>query len=170
MAAAAFSSPAAAAEASCPHAAARAASLTTGTARRTLLCLVNRVRRSHGLPRVRAERHLRRAATGHSDDMARRHYFAHDRAGGPPLASRVQATGYLDGVHAWFLGEALAWGSGTAAEPGQIMTALLNSPPHRAILLDPTYRDLGIGLTHAAPDGAGPDAMMVTLDFGRLQG
>jgi hypothetical protein len=52
----------------------------------------------------------------------------------------------------------------TVRDPG----SLLDSPPHRAILLDPGFRDLGIGAVHGAPQGPGAGALTVALDFGRV--
>jgi uncharacterized protein YkwD len=85
------------------------------------------------------------------------------------MASRVRSAGYLQSAREWWLGEALAWGSGGAGAPRAILRGLLNSPPHRAILLDPGFRDLGIGVVHGAPQGASAGALTVALDFGRVR-
>jgi hypothetical protein len=45
----------------------------------------------------------------------------------------------------------------------------MNSPPHRRVLLTPTWRDVGISALHvtAAPgDFGGDDVTLVTADFG----
>src|SRR4051794_9041096 len=60
----------------------------------SLLTTMNAARKSHGLPALRVDVHLVRAARGHSADMMRRQYFAHGSvaaravaagAPGPPL-------------------------------------------------------------------------------------
>jgi uncharacterized protein YkwD len=170
-AAAAFSSPAAAAKPSCAHASAAPSHLTTPVATHALQCLINGVRRAHHLRPVRAERHLRFAALRHADDMAGRDYFAHVSPGGTTMESRVRGAGYLRRVHEWWLGEALAWGNGGAGAPRAILRGLLASPPHRAILLDPAFRDLGIGVALGAPAAGktGGGALTVALDFGRVR-
>jgi uncharacterized protein YkwD len=168
-AAAAFSSPAAAAKASCAHASAAPSQLTTPAATHALRCLINGVRRTHGLRAVRAEPRLHRAALAHARDMASRDFFGHVSPGGATMERRVRHAGYLRGGREWWLGEALAWGGGGAGAPRAILRVLLASAPHRAILLDPAFRDVGIGVARGAPSGAGAGALTITLDFGRVR-
>jgi uncharacterized protein YkwD len=168
-AAAAFSSPAAAATPTrCAHASASPSQLTTRAAGRALLCLVNGVRAQHGLRAVRANGKLRVAARRHAGDMAAHDFFAHDSPAGTTVSSRVRSAGYLGGVREWWLGEALAWGKASAGAPRAILRGLLNSPPHRRILLDPNFRDLGVGVARGAPSGSDAGALTVDLDFGRV--
>lgn len=168
-AAAASSSPAAAAKPRCAHASASPSRLSAVAATHALECLINGVRRDHHLRAVRAERHLARAARRHSSDMTGHDYFGHVSPGGSTLRSRVKRAGYLGGVHEWWLGEALAWGTSGAGAPRAILRGLLDSPPHRAILLDPGFRDLGVGVAKGAPTASGASALTVTLDFGRVR-
>ncbi|HMJ37419.1 MAG TPA: CAP domain-containing protein [Baekduia sp.] len=168
-AAGASSSPATAAEPPCARASAAPAHLSTGAAGHALQCLVNQLRRTHGLRPVRAERHLHRAARNHARDMAARDFFAHVSPGGATMQSRVRHAGYLHGAREWWLGEALVWGRNDTGRPSAILRTLLSSPPHRAILLDPGFRDLGVGVARGAPRGAGSGALTVTLDFGRTR-
>ena len=168
-AAAASSSPAAAASLHCAHASASPSHLSTRVATHALRCLINDVREQHGLRPVRANARLGLAARRHAGDMATHDFFAHVSPGGGTMQSRVQRAGYLRSVHAWWLGEALAWGKARAGAPQAILRGLLNSPPHRAILLDPGFRDLGVGVVHGAPTGENAGALTVALDFGRVQ-
>jgi uncharacterized protein YkwD len=165
-AAAASSSPAAAADLTCANASASPAHLSTTAARHSLLCLVNRVRGAHGLRALRPEPRLLRAATGHAADMVSLEYFDHDGPDGT-LTSRVRATGYLRHTRRWRLGEALAWGRGRTGTPRGLLASLMASPPHRALLLDAGFRELGLGLAHGSPQGPGAAALTLTLDFGR---
>jgi uncharacterized protein YkwD len=166
-AAVACPAPVAAAGDRCADGSTTPAQLSTAAADHALRCLVNRVRHRHGLRPVRTERHLRRAAQRHADDMAERDFFAHISPGGTTLQARVRRSGYLRRAHAWWLGEALAWGRGDTGRPSSIVRSLLASPAHRALLLDPGFRDLGIGVARGTPHGAGAGALTVTLDFGR---
>jgi uncharacterized protein YkwD len=169
VAAAASSSPAAAAKPSgCAHASATPAHLAAAAAARTLQCLIAGVRREHGLPAVRVNGRLALAARRHAQDMASHDFFAHVSPGGKTVESRVKRAGYLGGVREWWLGEALAWGQARAGAPRAILRGLLSSPPHRAILLDPSFRDLGVGVAKGTPRGASHGALTVTLDFGRV--
>ena len=169
-AAAASSSPAAAANSGCSHARGGPAQLSPTAARHALLCLVNAQRRRHGAPRVRAAGRLRVAATRHAADMAANDYFAHDAPSGATVTDRVRATGYLADARSWALGETIAWGRAQAATPLGVVRMFLASPPHRAILLDPAFRDLGVGIARGAPAGPEAGALTVTLDFGRREG
>jgi uncharacterized protein YkwD len=168
-AAAAFSSPAAAAKPQCAHASATPSHLTASAASRTLQCLINGVRRQHGLRAVRTNRRLGIAARRHARDMADRDFFSHVSPGGATVESRIKHAGYLGGVHEWWLGEALAWGQSGAGAPRAILKGLLNSPPHRAILLSRSFRDVGVGVAKGAPNGSGRSALTVALDFGRVR-
>jgi uncharacterized protein YkwD len=85
------------------------------------------------------------------------------------MQARIKRAGYLRSAHEWWLGEALAWGKASAGAPQAILRGLLNSPPHRAILLDPEFRDLGVGVARGAPSGANHGALTVALDFGRVR-
>jgi uncharacterized protein YkwD len=168
-AAAASSSPAAAAEPRCAHASATPSHITATAAAHTLECLIDGVRREHGLRAVRFNGRLALAARRHAQDMAAHDFFAHVSPGGKTVQSRVKRAGYLGGVREWWLGEALAWGQSRAGAPRAILRGLLRSPPHRAILLDPSFRDVGIGVAKGTPRGARHGALTVTLDFGRTR-
>jgi len=137
---------------------------TRRQATRAVICLVNRVRASHDVHSVRRSRLLGKAARFHSGDMVQRGYFGHEGPAGDTLGMRVQRTGYAP-AHAGGIGEALAWGS--LASPRSLMQALMQSPEHRVILLDPSARDIGLGLTLGAPtSGAMRPSSTLVLVFG----
>jgi uncharacterized protein YkwD len=168
-AAAAFSSPAAAATSPCAHASATPSHLTADRAAHTLQCLINGVRRQHGLRAVRVNGRLATAARRHAEDMARRDYFEHTSPGGATVESRIKSAGYLGGMSEWWLGEALAWGQARSGAPRAILRGLLDSPPHRAILLSRSFRDVGVGVAKGTPRGSAGGALTVALDFGRVR-
>jgi uncharacterized protein YkwD len=145
----------------CVKAHARPSRLAAAVARAALLCSINQARAAHGLPAFGAERHLRKAAKGHAQDMVRHRYFGHQRAGGPSLSDRLRAAGW----HGRAAGEAIAWGCGKAASAAATVKAWLNSAPHRAILLSGGYVRAGIGVASHAPASCGPGATWV-LDAG----
>jgi|tagenome__1003787_1003787.scaffolds.fasta_scaffold20123879_2 uncharacterized protein YkwD len=149
--------PAAAAHA-CAHASASRVGASAAT--RSLSCLLNAERARHGLAAVHANRRLRRAAKRHSVDMLRRGYFSHYSPEGSTPAGRIRRTGYLRSARSWTVGEALAQGR---LSPRGILRLLLNSPPHREILLSPGFRDLGLGVA-----GGGDRGLTVTFDMGRV--
>ena len=132
---------------------------------RATVCLINEARNDHGLGDLRATGALEKAAVGHSRDMVRNDFFSHDSPTGSTPKQRIDRAGYFDGASSWSLGETIAWGSGGRATPSAIVRSWLASPPHRAILLDGRYKDLGVGIALGAP-GSGDGGATFTGDFG----
>lgn len=148
---------------SASHAQVRAAAIRRS--RDATLCLLNRVRARYGLPPLRLDPKLSRAARRHSRDMVRHRYFAHDSRDGRSPFDRMRATHYLPHRGSWWLGENIGWGSGSLAEPAAMVRAWMHSPPHRANILSRHFRDIGIGIAVGAPVGGG--GATYTTDFGR---
>jgi uncharacterized protein YkwD len=148
----------------CAQATASAASVGAGVAGRAVRCLVNAQRAAHGLRPLRASGDLRRAAHLHAVDMVRRRYFDHVSPDGRTMAERVKRTGYLSGARRWALGENIGWGSGASASAGGIVSAWMDSPGHRAVILDRRFGEVGLGIASGIPSG-GSGATFV-LDAG----
>jgi uncharacterized protein YkwD len=129
------------------------------------LCLVNRQRRAHRIAPLIGNARLGLAANRHAADMIRRGYFAHLSPEGTSFVDRLRSAGYIRGC-AWAAGETLAWGSGTESSPWSRVAAWMHSPPHRAILLSATYREVGIGVMKGSP-GMGPSGFTYVGEFGR---
>ena len=144
----------------CRGAGAQASSASPKKLRAALLCLVNRKRASHGLGALAVDRRIQRAAGRHARDMVRHGYFAHQRAGGPDLTTRLDRAGWNGS--AW--GETLAYGCGSSGTPRATLRNWMNSPPHKDVLLSGKYRRAGLGVADSAPCGEG--AMWV-MDVGR---
>jgi uncharacterized protein YkwD len=107
----------------------------------SLLRLINNARAQHGLHGLRPSSALARAATGHARAMARFGFFAHEsRDGSSPRdrIARVDPRLASRGV-----GEVLLWRS-PGPSPDQALSMWLASPPHRAVLLDPGLRLIGL--------------------------
>jgi uncharacterized protein YkwD len=115
-----------------------------------MMCLINAERTARGLRPLRRDRDLGQAARHHASDMARRNYFSHVTPGGADLGDRIRAAGYGRG-QGWRAGEALGWGTGSRATPAALIDEWIASPPHRHILLDPGFRELGVGVVTGAP-------------------
>jgi uncharacterized protein YkwD len=131
------------------------ASVAVTTAERTLLQEMNRTRAAHGLAPLRIDLTLQRAARAHSRDMIVRGYFGH---GG--FAARMQRFG----VQGPRVGENLAWGEGTRAQARSVVQMWLRSPGHRANLLRPGFRRVGVGRLTGTFRGR-PGAAVVTANF-----
>jgi len=151
--------------AECAHGHSAPAHARRADATHATVCLVNAVRRAHGLAGVRVNRRLSSAARDHSRDMVRRDYFAHNTPEGLTPALRVRRTGYLRAHGRWLVGETLAWWSGQAS-PRQIVTAWMHSTPHREVLLTPSFRDVGIGVVRGVPGHSRRGGSTYTADFG----
>lgn len=134
---------------------------------RSTLCVLNAERDRHGLAPLKLNKRLSKASRKHARDMARRQYFAHDSLGGGSFVDRIRGAGYLKGVRSWTVGENIAWGSGSQATPRSIGRAWMDSPGHRANILSPAFREIGIGVAAGAPVSGGvDDAATYATDFG----
>src|SRR5665213_77694 len=98
----------------------------------------NAERAQRGLPTLRWDGALYRAAQGHSLEMARRESISHQYPGEPELAERGKSAGARFSLIAENVAEAP-----TAV---RIHDAWMNSPGHRANLLDPHVDAVGISV------------------------
>ena len=137
------------------------------TVAKAVRCLVNAQRADHGLTPLRPSRQLRLAAEAHGADMVSHRFFAHVSPFSGAVTDRARRAGYLAHTHDWSLGEDIAWGEDSLSTPQSIVTAWMNSPGHRAVILDRDFRDAGVGVTPGVPvdDGSMPGATFV-LDVG----
>jgi uncharacterized protein YkwD len=150
----------------CANAATAAAVAPAPAMSEAVRCLVNRTRAEHGLHALRSSERLQTAAERHGADMVQRRYFDHDSPGGRSVDDRVRSTGYLRGADDWALGEDLAWGTGELSSPAAIVQAWMKSPPHRAVILNRRYRDVGIGIVPGVPIPVGGDGATFVLNAG----
>jgi uncharacterized protein YkwD len=65
-----------------------------------------------------------------------------DHDAGSPMGERLHRAA----PSATVLGENLAWGTGSEALPEAIVQAWMESPPHRRIMLDCRFSQLGVGI------------------------
>lgn len=111
---------------------------------RQLIAAVNAQRAGASLAPLRASRRLVRAADYHSREMMRGGFFAHDsRTNGWTWNQRIQK---LTGLRR--AGEVLAWvpyRTRGADDARDVVALWMQSPPHRASLLDPSYTRIGPG-------------------------
>lgn len=152
--------------ATCANANAAPAKVGRAAVERAARCELNVVRRSHGLRPLRQNRLLSGAARRHSRDMVRRKYFAHNSLSGASFVQRIRRGGYLSSASHWKLGETLAWGSGGLASAHEIVQAWMDSPPHRHVILQPGYREVGVGVVLGSPRTIHTPAATYTADFG----
>ncbi|MER5961487.1 CAP domain-containing protein [Streptomyces sp. NPDC002057] len=104
-----------------------------------VVALVNEERAKAGCGPLTVNATLTRAAQGHSEDMAARDFFDHTNPDGAGPGERVTAAGYPWSTY----GENIAMGQST---PEQVMDSWMNSPGHRANILNCDFKEIGIGL------------------------
>jgi uncharacterized protein YkwD len=133
------------------------------------LCLVNQERVWAGRVPLVDDGYLQLAADRHSLDMVVTDYFSHVSPAGESFLSRLLASGFVPPRAQFQLGENLAWGTFSLSTPASIVAAWMHSPHHRANILDPSYRQTGLGIVPAVPalESQGPGATY-TQEFGTL--
>ncbi len=104
-----------------------------------VLDLVNVQRVQHGCGPLTANAKLHTAAQHQSDDMAARNFFDHTNPDGAGPQQRIDAAGY----HWSTWGENIARGQ---HDPAAVMTAWMNSPGHRANILNCAFKEFGLGV------------------------
>ena len=100
---------------------------------------LNRQRSDNGLPALDLVPELTQAARRHVGDMAENHFTGHTGSDGSNAGERMLDAGY-DWIY-W--GEIIGWGFGGSSE--SMVNWWMNSPGHRAIILDSRYEDFGVG-------------------------
>jgi uncharacterized protein YkwD len=133
------------------------------------LCLVNRVRAAHRLRPLRFSSPLQGVAAGQAWDMVRGNYFGDESLSGQTPMQRILATAYPARATRIRAAQNIGWATGPLATPAAMVQAWMQSPPHREIMLTPTFHDIGVGVTPAAPSALaqGLAGATYTLEFGQ---
>ena len=118
-----------------------------------MVSLVNAQRAAHGLAPLRTSGKLARAAQAHACDNAARASYSHYGSDGSDLGMRLRRVGYRLSTAAENTGLGFS-------DPEPLVTYWMNSPGHKANILNPSITELGLGQA----DGARPTWV---LDFGR---
>lgn len=110
-----------------------------------VLALTNQFRASQGLSPLRLNAELTATADRHSSDMLAQDYFDHTGRNGSKPWDRARALGYSANT----IGENIAAGYGTAAA---VVQGWIDSPGHRANLLNFRYTEMGLGYRSSSQD------------------
>jgi uncharacterized protein YkwD len=135
-----------------------------------ILCLVNGERQDANLPALNTNDQLASAASGMCQRMVTEHFFSHDTPDGKNVVDRVQPTGYIPNSGDWVVGENLAWGSGALSTPQAILNGWMNSPGHKANILAPDYKDIGLAACQGSPSTQVSGGTVYVNDFGAKTG
>jgi uncharacterized protein YkwD len=109
------------------------ASAPAAEAEREAVDALNDVRRAAGLPAMRVSKNLSRSSGAYARRMLRLDFFGHGRS--IEVAGRFRSAG-----------ETLAWHAGWNAQPRRTVARWMDSPGHRAVLMSPGFRWIGMGL------------------------
>lgn len=104
-----------------------------------VLVLVNAEREKAGCAPLAEDAKLTKAAQNHSQDMADHRNMSHTGSDGSSMGDRLARVGYPFRS----AGENVAAGYGT---PESVMDGWMNSPGHRANILNCGFKEIGIGL------------------------
>lgn len=129
---------------------------------------LNAIRAQHGLVPVRLSSPLTASATQHSREMAADGYFEHASADGTVFWKRIQHWYGSNGYGFWSVGENLLWSSPDVSAAAALQL-WMNSPEHRANILNPRWREIGVSAVHvdSAPGTYnGLPVTIITTDFG----
>jgi uncharacterized protein YkwD len=118
-----------------------------------LLELINQARADHGLQPLTVDNRLARAARKHSERMVEHSALSHQFEGEPPVQIRFSDENFPSDRE----GENVDLDQSVASAH----RALMDSPAHRANILDPNYNTVGIGIVRSGGN------IYVTEDFAR---
>jgi uncharacterized protein YkwD len=130
---------------------------------------VSDLRRSAHLARPRHSEELTQAAEWHAATLARSGTFGHHAPGEKSFSLRLQSFYSARGFVRWATGENVFWATSDVS-PAQVVGAWLASPPHKANIYDPLWREVGVAAVRVprAPGVyEGRDVTIVVIEFGR---
>jgi uncharacterized protein YkwD len=138
----------------CTGAGARVGSASPKVLRSAVVCLINQERAAHHLPALQASPLLNSSAQGWTNAMVSTDQFTH----GTNFAGRISAAGYV-----WrSAGENIATGYST---PRAVVRAWMASTGHCQNILNPTYRNIGTGVSVRVVKGFATGVGTWTQDF-----
>jgi uncharacterized protein YkwD len=127
-------------------------------AEREVIQRLNDARAQHGLRALRPAWGLNRAADRHSRDMLAADFFDHPSSDGTPFDQRVRRF-----AKAGIVGETLASLPDRSGGANTVVEIWMNSPAHRAIVLDPRLKRIGLAKRWGRLGSA--ETAVVTADF-----
>ena len=137
-----------------------------------ILTRLNATRAAHGLRPLVVSDALENAAVAHSRELIQAGVFQHDSPDGTSFVQRLKHFYSPSGYSSWTAGENLLYNTADI-DAETAIRAWLDSPPHRENMLNPDWREVGIGSVHASTAGGtfgGAPTWVITMDFGARTG
>lgn len=110
----------------------------TPSVQEQIVYLTNLERRKEGMVPLKIAEGLMKGAQSHAEDMAANSYFSHTGRDGSRFNVRCERAGYKGSPR----GENIAMG---ASEPSHLVGLWMDSPGHKANILNPEISEIGIG-------------------------
>lgn len=131
----------------------------TNTSISGLLTSTNAQRAANGASALTLNSKLTAAAQAKANDMATRNYWSHNTPEGNPPWVFIQNAGYSYNK----AGENLAYGFLSSDET---VTGWMNSPSHKANLLDTQFKEVGFGIANNADYQSNGENTIVVAEYG----
>jgi uncharacterized protein YkwD len=136
---------------------------------------INTIRKAHGLHSLTVAKRLTDAANRHARSMGASSYFRHElytpdgRRTWTSFSTWIRWYWPGPGYRVWSAGENLAWGAPDISA-SRTVTNWMNSPGHRANILNPRWRYIGVSAVHVDDPGGyyrqWDDVTIVAAEFG----
>lgn len=134
----------------CAYGGNRVGEVPTARLNQAVACLLSRARMRSGLPPLKRNRALERAAARHGRDMVVNRYYSHVSRDGSDPADRIRGVGYLRGARFWAVGEVIAF-TRPSLTPRRVVRAWLRSSKHRDVIMTGAFRQVGVGIVRGVP-------------------
>jgi uncharacterized protein YkwD len=151
----------------CPGADLRPSPENTAAVAAATECLLNEQRHSYRLRALYGNRYLQRVATGQVRQMVRWNYFADVPPAGPPAGAQIASSRYARHAARLATGQNIGWGTGADSTPAKMVSAWMNSPPHRALILGGAFQNIGVAISTRLPAilHHGPHGALYAVEF-----
>jgi len=152
---------------SCPNADTNVAGIALPDFDRSVRCLINERRAENHLAPLNPSGVLHDAAYIYATSMLSGQFYGHHgclagKNNCSTVIGRLRFLGYIRPGWAWIVGEVLRGAGPDTSTPNAVVEAWMESPPHRAQVLKPRFREVGVasvrGITDAFPSTEGVTA------------
>ena len=134
-----------------------------------ILCLVNQERAKAGVGALKPYPVLDAVAQAYGDVVVAQNNYSHTGPDGSTPDTRVLGAGYVAANGNYAVGENLGVAEGPLATAASLVTAWMNSPEHKANILNATFQESGVGITMGVPasqSSGAPTGATFVQDFG----